>query len=133
MNTTRKNIAIGLAVATLAPGLAQAAIPHEPDRASTPAASIAGGIAGRPAPPLARLDGALPPPSIGLTGTFTSGAGVVRTAPVAPRPIVIADEQGGFDWTDAGLGFAAAAALVLLGTGSVATVRWRRHTGSPAM
>ena len=156
MNHTRKHIAIGLAVATLAPGLGQAAIPHEPDRVSESGAAVAGGIAdrpappdrvsgvsgtavagavaGRPAPPLGRLDGSLPPPSVGTSGTFTSGAGVARTASVTPpRPIVIADESGGFDWADAGLGFAAATALVLLGTGSVATVRWRRHAGSPAM
>src|SRR5262249_53914612 len=41
-----------------------------------------------------------------------------------PRPIVVGD---GFDWTAAGVGFAAALGLGLLGTGSIATVRRRRQ------
>ena len=47
------------------------------------------------------------------------------------RPIVI-EGQTGFDWTDAGVGFAAAAGVALLGAGSILTVRWRRHVGTPA-
>jgi hypothetical protein len=83
MNHTRQRLAIGLALAALAPGVAQANIPHEPGAA------------------------------------------------VSTRPIVI-EQRTGFDWTDAGVGFAAAAGLALLGAGSVATLRWRRHVGSPA-
>jgi hypothetical protein len=43
------------------------------------------------------------------------------------RPIV-ADGAGGFDWKDAGIGFAAAGGLALMGAGSLATARWRRET-----
>lgn len=93
MNRTRRRIAIGLAVAALAPGVAQANVPHEP--------------------------GAEP----------TSGA--QGTVLLQARPIVVADQKG-FDWTDAGVGFAAAAGLAMLGAGSILTVRWRRHIGSPA-
>ena len=56
-------------------------------------------------------------------------AGQARSAGNAPviRPIV-ADGAGGFDWKDAGIGFAAAGGLALMGAGSLATVRWRRQT-----
>lgn len=40
------------------------------------------------------------------------------------RPIVVGGSA--FDWTDAGVGFAAAAGLALLGAGSVVAVRSRR-------
>lgn len=50
------------------------------------------------------------------------------TSPATPRPIVV-DGGGDFDWTAAGLGFAAAAGLALLGTGTLLTTRWRRNTG----
>jgi hypothetical protein len=91
MNHTRRRIAVGLAVAALAPGVAQASIPHEP-------------------------------------GADPTGAGSV----VLPSRTIVVEGQTGFDWTDAGVGFAAAAGLALLGTGSILTVRWRRHVASPA-
>src|SRR5262245_26484551 len=47
----------------------------------------------------------------------------------AARPIVIAGT--GFDWTDAGIGFAAAAGLVMLGAGTAVAVRSRRLGPSP--
>jgi hypothetical protein len=108
MNHTRKRMAIGLAVGALAPGVAQANIPHEAGQA--PEATVAVAAGGHATPHIARLEASVPP---------------------APRPIVI-ERSAGFDWTDAGIGFAAAAGLALLGAGSVVTVRWRRHIGSPA-
>lgn len=90
MNHTRHRLAIGLAVAALAPGVAQASIPHEP-------------------------------------GADPAGAGVVL-----PSRTIVIEGESGFDWTDAGVGFAAAAGLALLGAGSILTVRWRRHVASPA-
>ena len=92
MNRTRRRIAIGLAVAALAPAAAQANVPHEPGADST---------------------------------------GAQDTLVLPSRPIVI-EGQTGFDWTDAGVGFAAAAGVALLGAGSILTVRWRRHIGTPA-
>lgn len=135
MNHTRKRIAIGLAVAALAPGVAQASIPHEPDRTSQ--AAVTSAVAGRSAPPIGRMDGALPPPS---RPAVTAGVGGRAAPPIGrldgslpppSRPIVI-EKATGFDWTDAGIGFAAAAGLALLGAGSVVTVRSRRQFGSPA-
>jgi hypothetical protein len=59
-----------------------------------------------------------------------------RMLPRPPtRPIVI--EGAGFDWTDAGVGFAAAAGLGLIGAGAVLAStgslprRRRRSTGAP--
>jgi hypothetical protein len=52
---------------------------------------------------------------------FTRGS--TSPAPVT-RPIVI--EGPGFDWTDAGIGFAAAVGLGLLGAGSAVALRSRR-------
>ncbi len=92
MNRAHRRIAIALAVAALAPGVAQASVPHEPGAEST-----------------------------GAQGTVL----------LQPRPIVV-EGQTGFDWTDAGVGFATAAGLALLGAGSILTVRWHRHIGSPA-
>jgi hypothetical protein len=52
----------------------------------------------------------------------------VPPAPVT-RPLVI--DGTGFDWTDAGVGFAAAAGLALLGAGTAVAVRSRRLEPSP--
>ena len=61
-------------------------------------------------------------------------ANELRTLPRPPtRPIVI--EGAGFGWTDAGVGFAAAAGLGLLGAGTVLAStgsRLRRHRRSAA-
>jgi hypothetical protein len=91
MNHTRRRIAIGLAIAALAPGVAQASIPHEPGADPTAAGSVL----------------------------------------LQSRPIVI-EGQTGFDWTDAGVGFASAAGLALLGAGSILTIRWHQ-TGRPPL
>ena len=49
-------------------------------------------------------------------------------SPAPPQPIVIQGSNG-FDWADAGIGFASAAGLALLSAGSLVTVRSRRHAG----
>jgi hypothetical protein len=52
-------------------------------------------------------------------------ANELRSLPRPPtRPIVI--DGAGFDWTDAGVGFGAAAGLGLLGAGSAVALRRRR-------
>jgi hypothetical protein len=49
------------------------------------------------------------------------------SAQAQPRPIVAESGEGDFDWTAAGVGFAAALGIALLGTGSLVTFRWRRN------
>ena len=51
-------------------------------------------------------------------------------SPAQPQSIVI-KERNGFDWADAGMGFAAAAGLALLSAGSLVTVRSRRGAARP--
>lgn len=83
----------------------------------------------RSAPPIARMDG-VPPDRVDATVSTTAAVTppdrVDALAPTPVRPIV-AEATGGFDWTDAGIGFAAAAGLALLGSGSLMTTRWRRE------
>jgi hypothetical protein len=45
------------------------------------------------------------------------------TAQATPAPVVVTVAAGGFDWGDAGIGGAAAVALVLLGAGGVVLIR----------
>ena len=45
------------------------------------------------------------------------------TAQATPAQIVVTVAAGGFDWGDAGIGGAAAVALVLLGAGGVVLIR----------
>lgn len=144
MNISRTYIAAALAAATLSAPLAQGSIPHEPGSAS---GTTAGPATVHPAaPPYARLDGSLPPETRPVAAGKSSGATTVSATvrPAAPpyarldgslppetRPIVIAGGSG-FDWTDAGIGFAVAAGLALLGAGALATVHWRRQGGLAA-
>lgn len=142
-HTTRKPLAIALALAAVAAPAAGAAIPHEGGQVSS--AGTPTGVE-RPAPP-DRLDAVDAGRSLAATAAVTppdrfdavdAGRSLVATAAVTPpdridaasqapvRPIVT-DGGTSFDWTDAGIGFAAAAGLALMGAGSLATVRWRRN------
>ena len=118
MSHTRTPLAIALALAAVAATPAAAVIPHEVGQAPSAGAPVAS--VERSAPPIARMDRLRPEPA-------SVAAAVVPASQTLVRPIVAAD-AGGFDWTDAGIGFAAAAGIALMGAGALAPVRWRRQT-----
>jgi hypothetical protein len=93
--------------------------------------------AGNQVEPFAACQAVGTPLSLERSLCYRSAANLANersTRPSAPptsvaRPIVIAGTS--FDWTDAGVGFAAAAGLGLLGAGTGVAVRARRLGTSP--
>lgn len=100
----------------------------------------------RPVPPAARMDGDLPPRAVAAVARTGRPSGVGEGLATLParqlppngtywssqaRPILV-DGTGGFDWEAAGIGFAVAAGLVLVGGGLAVATHRSRQTGSMA-
>jgi len=111
MKHTRTRLASAFLVVALAAPIAQATIPHEVGSPTQGPAPVAGAalIARQGPPPIIRMDG--------QPAAFV-------------RPITM-EGAGGFDWADAGVGFGAAAGLVLIGAGSAVVLRRNRRLASP--
>ena len=126
MNHLRTSLAIVLAAAAVAAPSATALIPHNGGR---PADANAYGLITPPD----RMDAAAgtsrgESQPIVITPPDRMDAAASTGAQLQPRPIVADGSRVGFDWTAAGVGFAAALGIALLGSGALVTVRWRRQT-----
>jgi hypothetical protein len=125
MKTIRTALAAGICAAAIAAPAAVAALPPE-TAAPTPAAESS-----TPSPPdrAARESGPTPVAGAGATSLPPHGS-IWQVSGPAPRPIVA--DTGGFDWTDAGVGFAVALGFGLVGAGAL-VARRRQPDVTPAI